>query len=389
MDSLNGLWMFDKINSIIDLEKKIKNLYETDKTTYSILKRIYKFDFDEGCQIIPDSFKTKVLNYFGLRNASGEIIETTEEVINRIEHQKIINIKNKWTDESTLFNSLRADRPGIRGKDVEKEKNFVQNLILDSAKTCDFCLPEKYTPEDVFGRIHGKHSITAANLAKYDVWSGLVIFNRHNPLKFTLEELSDYIKTGFGWFDEVNKHNPKFRFPFFIWNCLPRAGASQLHGHCQIMMSKDPYSKVGILRETYQKYEKETGTDYFKDLSLIFSSLELSGNQGDIFYFTNITPIKEKEVIIISPKNPSKDINAKETIFKILRCFIDIMGVFSFNLSISCPSLNEEELPYIIRIVDRGSLLKSTADMGGMELYGSSVVAEDPYNVIKIINSVF
>ena len=371
------------------MEKKIENLRKTDKTAYSTFKKIYNFDFDEGCQIIPDTFKTKVLNYFALRNASGEIIETPEEAINRIEHQKIINIRNKWTGESTLFNSLRADRPGIKGKDAEKEKNYINKLISESREVCDFCQPEKYTPEDVFGRIRGEHSITAANLAKYDVWSSLVIFNRHNPLKFTLEELSDYVETGFAWFDAVNNHNPQFRFPFFIWNCLPRAGASQIHGHCQIMMSKEPYAKVEILRETYQKYKKETKADYFQDLNLTLSPLGLSGNQEDIFYFANITPIKEKEVIIISPKNPSKDINAKETIFKILRCFIDIMGVSSFNLSISCPYMNEEGLPYIIRIVDRGSLLKSTSDIGGMELYGSSVVAEDPYNIINIINSVF
>ena len=380
--------MVDKINSIIDLEKRIENLRETDKTAYSALKRIYNIDFDEGHQIIPDSFKTKVLNYFGTRDDSGRIVDKTEEVVNRIEHQKIINIKNKWTDESTLFNSLRAYRPGIRGKDLEKEKNYIKNLISESEEECDFCKPEEYTPEDIFGRVHGKHSITAANLAKYDVWSSLVIFNRHNPIKFDLKELSDYIKTGFAWFDEVNNHDPQFRFPFFIWNCMPRAGASQIHGHCQILMSKEPYSKVEILRKTCQKYTEETGFDYFQDLKLVHGSLGLSGSQGDVFFFASITPIKEKEVIIISPKDPSKNNNAKETIFKILRCFIDIMGVSSFNLSISCPSM-EEELPYIIRVVDRGSLLKSTADIGGMELYGSSVVAEDPYNVINIIKSNF
>lgn len=382
--------MFDNISSIIDLENKIESLQETDLTAYSILKRIYKFDFGEGCQVIPDSFKTKTLEYFGLRDASGSIIETPEDVLDRIEHQKIIKITNKWTGESTLFNSLRADRPGIRGKDVEKEKNSILKLIKQSKKGCDFCQPDKYTPEDVFGRIRGKHSITAANLAKYDIWSSLVIFDKHNPLEFNLEELSDYLETGISWFREVNNYNHHCRFPFFIWNCLPRSGASQIHGHCQIMMSKDPYSKVETLRQTYQRYKRETGDDYFLDLQLVLGSLELSGSHGDIFFFASITPIKEKEVFIISRKNPSKDTKAKETIFKILRCFIDIMGVSSFNLSISSPPMdNEKEFPYIIRIVDRGSLLKSTTDIGGMELYGSSVVAEDPYNVINIINSVF
>jgi hypothetical protein len=382
--------MFDNINSIMDLEKMVENLRVKDATAYSTFKRIYRFDSGLGSQIIPDSFKAKTLNYFGQRDSSGNIIESAEEAVARIEHQKIINITNQWTGESTLFNSLRADRPGIKGKDLKKEKEHIYKLIAESEKGCDFCQPEKYTPEDVFGRIRGENSITAANLAKYDVWSSLVIFNNHNPLKFTLEELSDYIDTSFAWFEDVNNHSPQFEFPFFVWNCLSRAGASQIHGHCQILMSKEPYARVKNLMKTYQKYKKEYSADYFQDLYLVHRSLGLSANHGDVCFFASITPIKEKEVIIISPKNPSKDIKAKETIFRVLRCFIDTLGVFSFNLSISIPSYYKEDgFPYIIRIVDRGSLLKSTADMGGMELYGSSVVADDPYKIINALKSVF
>lgn len=374
----------------MDLEKMVENLRVKDATAYSTFKRIYRFDSGLGSQIIPDSFKAKTLNYFGQRDSSGNIIESAEEAVARIEHQKIINITNQWTGESTLFNSLRADRPGIKGKDLKKEKEHIYKLIAESEKGCDFCQPEKYTPEDVFGRIRGENSITAANLAKYDVWSSLVIFNNHNPLKFTLEELSDYIDTSFAWFEDVNNHSPQFEFPFFVWNCLSRAGASQIHGHCQILMSKEPYARVKNLMKTYQKYKKEYSADYFQDLYLVHRSLGLSANHGDVCFFASITPIKEKEVIIISPKNPSKDIKAKETIFRVLRCFIDTLGVFSFNLSISIPSYYKEDgFPYIIRIVDRGSLLKSTADMGGMELYGSSVVADDPYKIINALKSVF
>ena len=72
--------------------------------------------------------------------------------------------------------------------------------------------------------------------------------------------------------------------------------------------------------------------------------------------------------------------------FKTLRCLIDTLGVQSFNMSISCPSMSgEDNFPYIIQIVDRGDISKSTADIGGMELFGSTVVADDPYSIIKKI----
>jgi hypothetical protein len=377
------------MNSILNLEKMVDHLHKTDEPLYDILKQIYSFNSGTGAQIIPDSFKTKILDYFGHHNSTGKIIESEEEIITRIEHQKIIKIHNLWTGEGALFSSLRADRPGIRGMDLQKEKNYLNQLIAESEKECDFCHPEKYTPKDIFGRVKGKYSITAANIAKYDVWSSLLIFSTHNPLKFSLGEFSDYIQTGFSWFKVVNKQDPQFRFPFFIWNCLPRAGASQVHGHCQILMSNEPYAKVEILRKSYQQYKIETGGDYFKDLYAVHSSLGLSGCHGDVHFFASITPIKEKEVVIISPENPSKSIEAKKAIFRILRSFIDILGVYSFNLSISCPPIgNEEEFPYIIRIVDRGRLLNSTADIGGMELYGSSVVADDPYKVIDVLKNV-
>ncbi|MBI4814573.1 MAG: hypothetical protein HY802_10015, partial [Methanobacterium sp.] len=303
------------MNSILDIEKRIESLQENDTTSYNLLKRIYRFDFGMGEQVIPDSFKTKVFNYFGNRDSAGKVTDSAEEVLDRIKHQNIINIHNKWTGEGTLFNSLRANRPGIREKDKEKEKKHIFKLIEESGKECDFCHPDKYTPEDIFGRIQGKHSITAANLAKYDVWSSLVIFNNHNPLEFSFEEFSDYLETGFAWFQTVNRHSPQFRFPFFIWNCLPRAGASQIHGHCQILMSKEPYSRVEMLQKAGQQYQLETGDDYFQDIYTVHRLLGLSGSQGDVRFFASITPIKEKEVVIISSKNPSTDTDAKKTIF--------------------------------------------------------------------------
>lgn len=381
--------MLDDINSMSDLDKRVQYLRRTDESAYCLFKRIYKFDSQIGRQIIPDSFQSKVLNYFGRRDALGNIIETLEEVVERIEKQKITKITNKWTGESTLFNSLRADRPGIRGADLEKEKKYVLKLIKESEEGCDFCQAEKYTPEDEFGRIIGKYSITAANIAKYDVWSSLVIFKDHNPLNFSGDEFDDYLKTSYTWFKTVYHNHPQFVFPFFVWNCMPRAGASQIHGHCQILMSKEPYAGVETLHKAYHNYKKEVGTDFFNDLYQVHYSLGLSHKNGNTRFFANITPLKEKEVIIIS-KNPFEDVKSKKTILKILKCFIESMGVFSFNLSISSPSLNKkEDFPHITRIVDRGSLLKSTADMGGMELYGSSVVANDPYNIINILKDVF
>jgi hypothetical protein len=42
-------------------------------------------------------------------------------------------------------------------------------------------------------------------------------------------------------------------------------------------------------------------------------------------------------------------------------------------------------IPVVTRIVDRGDIFKVTSDFGGMELYGSNVIASDPYAVFREI----
>jgi len=49
-------------------------------------------------------------------------------------------------------------------------------------------------------------------------------------------------------------------------------------------------------------------------------------------------------------------------------------------------SIWEPAFPYIIQIVDIGSIFKPTADISAMELYGSSVISDDPYGAIKAVN---
>jgi len=374
------------MGSILDLEEKVNKLKKEDDDSFRLFNNIFHVSSAEGSLKIPSSFKKKVHTYFGNKDESGKIIESKNEVIERIQTQKVIKTYNKWTGEGSLFNSLRAGRPGMKPQERSKEQEKVQEYIEKSKENCDFCHAEKYTPEDIFGRVHGKHCITGANIAKYDAWNSMVFFKKHNPLDFTLEELSDYIETGFNWFKKVNNHDKQFVSPIFIWNCLPKAGASQVHGHAQVLITKNVYyARTQFLRKNFRNYMHLTGHNLFKDTYKVYNALGLALD-NEVNGFASLTPLKEKEFIIISRDNPSASDDIKEAIYRVLRCYIDDLGVNSFNLAISYPSFGETFLPYVIRIVDRGSIFKSTSDIGAMELYGSSVISDDPYNIIKAVN---
>lgn len=374
--------------SIMELENKINMIKEQDPNSYKIFKSIFEVSSALGTMRFPRSFHEKAWKYFGIRE-NGKLVESQNETLNRLKHQRVINIYNRWTGEGSLFNSLRADRPGMKSEERDKELSWVYDYISDKASGCDFCQAEKYTPEDVFGRIRGKYCITGSNIAKYDAWSSIIFYKRHNPLEFSLSELSDYLETAGNWFEQVFRQEPHYTHPFFVWNCLDKAGASQVHGHAQILMSKNrAYAKFEALKRAARMYQDKTGKNYFQSIHLAHEAAGLTIEGDELGIMASLTPLKEKELVIYSYNSPFDDNMIKKTIFWALRTYIDQLGVTSFNLSISCPSINKDQkFPFVIKVVDRGNIFKSTADMGGMELYGSSVIADDPYRVLNVLKN--
>jgi len=96
-----------------------------------------------------------------------------------------------------------------------------------------------------------------------------------------------------------------------------------------------------------------------------------------------LTPVKEKEVLLLSPE---LDNALKEAIFGALRRYVETLGVSAFNLAFIMPPVapTEEDwsgFPVMVRLLDRGDPMNRTADVGAMELYASSVISSDPFQV--------
>jgi len=371
--------------TITELKELIDEMPEDQRQVFD---RIFYVSSSVGEVVIPDTCEGLAWQYFGNKNEYGWNTEKPGSVTERLEKQKIIRVRNKLTGEEALFNELRSSRPGMRQEDVGGLKKEVLTYIEKARVACYMCHPEELTANDVFGRIEGEHCVTGANIAKYDAWSGMLYFRSHSPLEFGLEELSDYIDTAFEWFRRVHKEtNEEFEYPFLMWNCLERAGASRVHGHMQMLLAKEmAYAEVENLRQASQNYKKENkkenkvNPDYFKDLFSVHEALGLGIERGSVLAY--ITPTKDKEVMIIG-KNVD---DVKKPAYETLRCFIDRLGVFAFNFVIQMPPLVSrpgwEDFPYVARVIDRGPSLKLGTDIASMELYGSKVIGADPFKVI-------
>lgn len=299
--------------------------------------------------------------------------------------QRLVKITNLVTYEGTLFNQLRASRPM-----EEADRLRLAALIIDESKDDPLNEPEKFTPEDAFGRVKGKYSITASNVAKYDGLHAIIIFDHHNPLHFDEERIVDYLDTAWRWAQEAHRYDPQAKYFLLIWNCLWKAGASLHHGHAQVMLTRDcHYAKIEGLRRGAELYRQQFGSNYFEDLYHAHESVGCGFEIGGVRGMAYLTPVKEHEVMLLAPTFNDP---LKERIYEVLSCYRDSFHILSFNLAVVAPPLaptpeSWEGFPVIARIVDRGDPRSRASDIGAMELYASSVVASDPIRLASMIRS--
>ena len=311
-------------------------------------------------------------------------IEKSFGSVDAVLEQRIVRVTNRVTLQGTLYNGLRASRPLDTGLSVDLERE------IEATAGDPFCHPEKGTPADVFGRVRGEHAITASNVAKYDGFHGVIVFDDHNPLHLTPEKVADYVSVGLEWCRKALQADPEARYPFLMWNCLWRAGGSIIHGHAQVTATRGShYPKVERLRRAAIAYTSEHGSGFFDDLYRVHDSLGLSVPTEDgVRAFASLSPVKEKELVVIG-ESP-EGVSLHRAFGALLRGYVEALGVRAFNVAFYMPPLAPADedwsgFPTVVHLVDRGSPANRTSDIGAMELYAASVVASDPFRVAGVL----
>ena len=354
---------------IARLDALVADLGGPDRVLFD---RIFRYSVAEGAIVPPPELEPSIVDSFGSLEA--------------VRCQRIVKTLNRLTGEGALFNPLRSRRPtnGEGTIDVAAE--------IERARGDAFCDPDRHTPADLFGRAPGRACQSAANLAKYDGLHGVVVFDRHDPLEFGADQVADYLRTAERWIELAHRHDPLAHYPIITWNCLWKAGGSIVHGHAQVALGRDfHYARVEALRQAAERYAARYQVGYFADLAQISRALGLGLRQSKLVIAASLTPIKEKEIVIWGP---SLDDAFRHAIYRALSCLRDRLGVRSFNLALALPPLGPTPedwtgVPVVARLVDRGNPAGRSADIGAMELYGSSVVSGDPFTVAAHLREAF
>ncbi len=312
-------------------------------------------------------------------------IEKSFGSVEAVTAQRIVKVTNRVTLEGTLFNELRASRPLDTGVSLDLDREIA------ATEGDPFCRPEEGTPADVFGRVRGEHATTASNVAKYDGFHGVVVFDDHNPLRLTPEKVSGYVAVGLDWGRRALDADPEAKYPFLMWNCLWRAGGSIIHGHAQVTATRGShYPKVERLRRAASSYKREHGSDYFADLYRVHDALGLSIPLEGVRAFASLSPVKEKELVVIGDE--PRDASLSRAVGALLKGYVGDLGVRAFNVAFYMPPLGPTEedwsgFPTVVHLVDRGDPANRTSDIGAMELYAASVVASDPFRVAQALRT--
>src|SRR5437773_8183844 len=306
--------------------------------------------------------------------------------VDAVAAQRIVRVTNLVLLEGALFNEVRARRPAeVKGADEVRE-------VIERSRNDPFCHPETGTPQDTFGRIRGEHGITASNIAKYDGYHGVLVFDEHDPLAaMDADTIRDRLITSRRWALAANDEDPSAKYYFLIWNCLWRAGGSIVHGHMQMTVTRGMhYPRVEMLRRRALAYDEEHGRDYFDDLWLVHEALGLGHDRDGARVFASLAPIKESEVVVLGRAGEDESALAP-AITRVIAAYRS-RGVVAYNLALLLPPLAADgsdwrRFPPQARLVDRGDPANKTSVIGGMELYAAGVVAGDPFRLAEVLRS--
>lgn len=355
--------------SITDLESLIEGLPGEAR---GIAARLLAVSSVTGVLDAPPEMHEWIAKFFGSVEAVRE--------------QRIVRVTNRVTYEGALFNELRAKRP------MEAKGGAEAQETIAKAAGDPFCLPLTGTPSDVFGRITGTHAITASNIAKYDGFHGVLVFAEHDPLAETdASVIRDHLSTGRQWAEAAIDEDPAARYYFLMWNSLWRAGGSIVHAHMQMTATRGMhYPKIELLRRQATEYDERYQHDYFDDLWAVHEALGLTTEVEGARVLASLTPIKEREVIVLGRPGES-ELALAPAIARVLAAYRR-MGVLAFNMACYMPPLSADgtdwrRFPPVVRMVDRGDTGNRTSDFGAMELYAASVISTDPFRVAEAFRS--
>lgn len=354
-----------------------------ERQAASLVKDIFDVDVSLAQLVVPPAFEKKAVALFPALTGGPK------QVLSAIERQHVVTVTNRVTAETTYFNEIRRFRPGAEqplSAEAEREIRAMYDLGANP-DDCDFCSRVR-TAQDRFGRVEGRLSYSAANIAKMGRWHALIVSKHHNPIDYTEDDIVDMLELSNQWFTRVVEEESSYLYWNVACDIGKRASASQVHLHFQLTAGKAGYA-TGFQRlylDAARYAAAHNSSSYWDALIAAHATAGLALTIDDAHVLAYLSPAKEKEVMVIAPELSSGFTKAVALVMTALR---DAGQARAMSFGMALPPVvapvdgDVPDMPAVFRVIDRGNPLDPRGDTGAFEYYGSPYVGADPYRVMS------
>ncbi len=307
-----------------------------------------------------------------------------------VEDQYFVAVRDLHVGNEAIFNPLRGRRStqpiGLNPADlIDQERD---------AKGCRWCDPLGWSVQqsglwaDEFGEFLSVDGRVCArpNWARQAPISGMAFGDErmHNLLTLSQQDFAALFDAAECYIAKARESRPDARCFIIFLNGGHKSAGTVAHAHLQIVGRADrqfAYAETVVARGP---------ADYWDRMRTVHEELGLAVSHDRCVAWANLAPIKERDISAASPTIHEGAIFMYGILQKLIR-----QGSSSFSLAaIPSPGYvsgdgSDERFskwpPVLWRLVDRGDMRVAHSDIGCMELFGSSVLAADPFLVAQFM----
>lgn len=299
-----------------------------------------------------------------------------------VENQHIVSVRDLHLEHEALFNPLRLNRiQPVSGRSAVE--------LIDQQRREEGCFWCEDKPEavwlDEFGEVRSLDGriVARGNWARSCVISGIVYGDEsmHNLLRLSKPDFVSMFVTAEKYMVQARNHLSQARYFLCFLNGGPKSASGVPHCHLQVLGRTDRHFGYAEAVRTH------TPSDYWQQVEAIHQDLGLCLSAGQSVGWVNVAPVKERDLVVASPSIES----GASLVFDLLQGLFE-NGTNNFTVAaIPSPEYfgDSDEgdrgfrgWPAVLwRLLDRGDMRARHSDIGAAELFGSAVIAADPWLV--------
>lgn len=301
----------------------------------------------------------------------------------QVEKQHIVTVRDLHLGHEAMFNPLRLNRvrpPGGRPAVdlIDEERRREGCSWCDNGQNTEFL--------DDFGSVYSSDCRIRArgNWARGCAISGVIYGDEatHNLLRLSKTDFVELFVTAERYMVKARTQLPAAKFFLCFLNGGPKSAAGVSHCHLQVLGRTDSHFAYA------ENIRERCPSDYWPRLEAIHQEIGLGLNNVGSSGWVSLAPMKERDLVFITPSIE----RGAAFVFDVLQVLY-ANGTNNFTLAAIpspayfCPSDTGHSFwgwpPVLWRFVDRGDMRARHSDIGGAELFGSTVVATDPWLVAR------